>query len=134
MRAKEPKRFESEKPYVIVAPIYVSRLPLEVEAYLKSCTFSGNKNVWFVVTCGGGMGGAAHQKRRNTPPFKESDQHVMGKRHGTEHACTAWPASHGARSERSITVKRQSTGTAIILMHNNSSEAASVSYLQSIIR
>jgi hypothetical protein len=82
MRTKEPKRFESEKPYVIVAPIYVSRLPLEVEAYLKSCTFSGNKNIWFVVTCGGGMGGAAHQKRRNAPPFKKSDQHVMGKRHG----------------------------------------------------
>jgi ferredoxin len=64
MREKKARQFVSVKPYVIVAPIYISRLPLEVEHYLESCSFSGNQNVWFLVTCGGGMGGADHYCRK----------------------------------------------------------------------
>lgn len=60
MRTQAPRQFDSAKPYVVVCPIYVSRMPLEVESYLKSCTFSGNTDIWFVVTCGGGMGGTGH--------------------------------------------------------------------------
>ena len=64
MRTKKAQHFTSEKPYIIVSPIYVSRMPLEVEEYLKMCTFSGNQDVWFIMTCGGGMGGTADYCRK----------------------------------------------------------------------
>ena|SRR5574344_1693233 len=64
LQAKKYRRFMSEKPYVIVAPIYASRMPLEVEEYLKRSHFSGSHDIWFVFTCGGGMGGAANYCRK----------------------------------------------------------------------
>lgn len=64
MRAQKPRQFVSEKPYIVVCPIYISRLPLEVESYLKSCIFSGNSNIWFAVTCGGGIGGTSYYCRK----------------------------------------------------------------------
>lgn len=60
MQSKKFRSFLSEKPYVIVAPIYASRMPLEVEEYLKKSDLSGSTDIWFVFTCGGGMGGAAN--------------------------------------------------------------------------
>ena len=59
MQARKFKRFTSDNAYVIVSPIYASRMPLEVEEYLKKSDFSGSTDIWFVFTCGGGMGGAA---------------------------------------------------------------------------
>lgn len=64
MQEKKARKFTSDRPYVVVAPIYMSRMPLEVEEYLKMCSFSGNRNIWFVATCGGGMGSTGHYCRR----------------------------------------------------------------------
>ena len=48
----------SEKPWVIVAPIYAWQMPRVVREWLAKTTLAGNKNVYFVFTCGGDMGAA----------------------------------------------------------------------------
>lgn len=47
--SKEPQW--SEKPFVFVCPVYAGRIPRVVENYIKETTFSGTKNVYFVVCC-----------------------------------------------------------------------------------
>lgn len=58
LRRGRRSRFTSDKRFVIVCPIYVSRMPLELEQYLMKCRFEGTRDIWFVFTCAGGMGGA----------------------------------------------------------------------------
>lgn len=55
---KENKQLvlNSEKPYIIVCPIYAWRLPIVVENLLKCSKLTGNKKVWFVVTMGSQSG------------------------------------------------------------------------------
>ncbi|MDO4489023.1 MAG: EFR1 family ferrodoxin [Eubacteriales bacterium] len=48
--------FESEKPYVIVAPIYAWGLPEVVEDMVKRGTFNGSKEIYFVATMGENSG------------------------------------------------------------------------------
>ncbi len=50
------KEFRSEKPFVVVAPIYAWRLPRIVERLLNEATFIGNKNIYFVATMGESFG------------------------------------------------------------------------------
>ncbi len=52
--------FESEKPFIFVAPVYAWRMPRVFEAWLKASKFSGNKYAYFVFTCGGDIGAAAN--------------------------------------------------------------------------
>lgn len=61
MKTGAPAVFRADnRPIVIVSPIYISRMPLEVENYLLTCAFEGDsKDVYFLFTCAGGMGGAA---------------------------------------------------------------------------
>ena len=49
---------ESEKPYVVVAPIYAWRFPLVVEQLLKKSQFKGNKTVYCIATMGENSGSA----------------------------------------------------------------------------
>lgn len=44
------KKFRSEKPFVIIAPIYAWRFPRVVEQWLLDTAFEGNKNMYFVGT------------------------------------------------------------------------------------
>ncbi|MBO7215315.1 MAG: EFR1 family ferrodoxin [Clostridia bacterium] len=46
----------SEKPFVICAPVYVCEIPRFMAKYLKKATFTGNKNVYFILTSGGYCG------------------------------------------------------------------------------
>lgn len=51
----------SEKPYVILSPIYLSTIPHVVLDKLKTSRLSGNKNVYYIMTCAGsGKSGAAN--------------------------------------------------------------------------
>ncbi|MEG2013125.1 MAG: EFR1 family ferrodoxin [Anaerovoracaceae bacterium] len=52
--------FQSDKPFVIVAPTYSWRLPKIVAQFLKSATFTGNKKAYFILTCGSESGNAQH--------------------------------------------------------------------------
>ncbi len=49
----------SEKPWVIVAPIYAWQMAHVVRDWLLKTKLNGNKDIYFILTCGGDMGGAA---------------------------------------------------------------------------
>ena len=46
----------SDKPFVVCAPVYVCEIPRFMAKYLKKATFTGNKNVFFILTSGGYCG------------------------------------------------------------------------------
>ncbi len=50
--------FHSEKPFVVCAPTYAWRLPRVVEKAILNAELSGNKKMYFVMTCGGETGNA----------------------------------------------------------------------------
>lgn len=52
------RKFTSEKPFVVVAPIYAWRLPRIIEELLPACTFEGCKKIYFVPTMGSQTGKA----------------------------------------------------------------------------
>ncbi len=58
LRKHEPGSFTSEKPYVFVFPTYAYRMPKVFETFLKTSKFSGNKQAYFIMTCGADNGGA----------------------------------------------------------------------------
>lgn len=55
---KENKRgvFHSEHPWVIVAPTYAWQLPHVLRDFLGQATFTGSREAYFVMTCGGDIG------------------------------------------------------------------------------
>lgn len=59
LKKKEVMELTSVQPYVIVAPIYISTIPVVVLELLKKSKFYGNKNIYFIMTCAGsGISGA----------------------------------------------------------------------------
>ena len=49
----------SEKPWVVVAPIYAWQMAHIVRDWLLKIKLNGNRDIYFVLTCGGDMGNAA---------------------------------------------------------------------------
>ena len=58
IRSDERPVLESEAPYVFVCPTYAWRIPRIFEKFLRGAEFTGNDRVYFVMTCGDGIGGA----------------------------------------------------------------------------
>ncbi|MBE6856829.1 MAG: 4Fe-4S dicluster domain-containing protein [Ruminococcus sp.] len=56
IRNSKPLKFHSERPFVVVAPIYAWRFPQIIEKLLMEADFSGNKSVYFVGTMGSQSG------------------------------------------------------------------------------
>lgn len=56
IREKKSGTFESEKPFVFVFPVYLSTSPTVFRDFIKSCTFQGSKDAYFVPTCAGADG------------------------------------------------------------------------------
>lgn len=52
---KQNKRLEvsSDKPYVLVSPVYVSVIPSDIERLLKNGSLQGHKSFYVVMTCAG---------------------------------------------------------------------------------
>lgn len=48
----------SDLPWVFVAPTYAWRLPHIFSDYIRNAVLSGNRNAYFVLTCGGDIGNA----------------------------------------------------------------------------
>ena len=48
----------SGKPWVFVAPTYAWQLPRIFESFIRSGSFQGNQNAYFVLTCGSDIGNA----------------------------------------------------------------------------
>ena len=48
----------SDKPWVVAAPVYCWQLPHVVRDWMLETDFSGNKDIYFILTCGSSMGNA----------------------------------------------------------------------------
>ena len=57
-------QLQSEKPWVFVAPTYGWQLPRIFTEFIRRGNFSGSRDAWFVMTCGGDIGNAASKIRR----------------------------------------------------------------------
>ncbi len=58
IKAGEQPVFASEKPYVVVSPVYAWQLPRVLAEWLRRCRFTGNDRIYFVLTCGDSIGAA----------------------------------------------------------------------------
>lgn len=54
----------SESPFVVVCPTYCYAIPSAVRNFLCSASFSGSGKMYFVMTCGAGIGGAPYLNER----------------------------------------------------------------------
>lgn len=58
IKNNEPSVFKSETPLIFVMPTYAWRIPKIVEKWMRNSQFDGNKNAYFVLTCGDSVGNA----------------------------------------------------------------------------
>ena len=53
----------SETPFVFVSPTYAWRIPRVMEKFIRENTFSGSRDVYFLMTCGDSIGAAGQYLR-----------------------------------------------------------------------
>lgn len=58
IRSHDYSQLHSEKPWVIVVPTYAWRIPRIVQEWLENTALTGNRSIYFVMTCGGSIGNA----------------------------------------------------------------------------
>jgi len=56
LRTKDYSPLRSDRPWVIAAPVYAWQLPLVVRDWILETEFSGSREFYFVITCGGSIG------------------------------------------------------------------------------
>lgn len=54
----------SDEPFVFVCPTYGWRIPRIVDAFIRKTLFTGSNKAYFVLTCGGESGNAAHYAQK----------------------------------------------------------------------
>lgn len=59
LKSGEKMKFHSERPLAVAAPNYAWRLPKVVEQWLRQTEFTGNKKIYFILTCGSHTGANA---------------------------------------------------------------------------
>jgi len=64
LKSNENLICESEKPYIVVAPIYAWRFPRVIEELLKNAELKGNKTVYCIATMGENSGNADKYLKR----------------------------------------------------------------------
>ena len=58
IRNHDYSAMHSSRPWIIAAPVYCWQLPRLVKDWMMQTEFKGNKDVYFVLTCGSDMGNA----------------------------------------------------------------------------
>lgn len=58
IRSRDFSELHSESPWVVVVPTYAWRIPRIVQEWLEHTELTGNRNIYFVMTCGGNIGNA----------------------------------------------------------------------------
>ena len=58
IRKNDFSSIHSSRPWVIAAPTYAWRIPHIVREWIENTPFMGNKNMYFILTCGGSIGNA----------------------------------------------------------------------------
>lgn len=64
LRSGAKAEFYADHPLVFVAPTYAWRLPKVVSDWIETARFDGNRNAYFILTCGGSVGNATLYARR----------------------------------------------------------------------
>lgn len=70
IRAKDVDTIYSDKPFVVVAPTYAWQIPHILRDWLKKTKLTGNKDIYFVMNCGDGIG--------NSTPYIKKLCNIMG--------------------------------------------------------
>jgi len=60
LRNKDYTMMTSEKPWIFVVPTYAWQIPHIVRDWIINTKFAGNKNMYFVMTCGDEIGNAGY--------------------------------------------------------------------------
>lgn len=58
IRSHDYSTLHSERPWVVVVPTYAWRIPRIVQQWLEHTGLTGDKRIYFVMTCGGNIGNA----------------------------------------------------------------------------
>ncbi|MBS6396323.1 MAG: EFR1 family ferrodoxin [Clostridiales bacterium] len=58
IRNKDKSGLKSERAWIIVVPTYAWRIPRMVQKWIEETDFSGNRDIYFVMTCGESIGNA----------------------------------------------------------------------------
>ncbi|MDD2957993.1 MAG: EFR1 family ferrodoxin [Lachnospiraceae bacterium] len=58
IRNNDNSELKSERSWIIVIPTYAWRIPHIVQRWIENTTFTGSKDIYFVMTCGGSIGNA----------------------------------------------------------------------------
>lgn len=53
LKSKKELEMTSEKPYIVICPVYISVIPLELEKLLLAASLKGSKEMYFILTCAG---------------------------------------------------------------------------------
>lgn len=64
LKSKDYSEIKSDKPFVIVTPTYAWQIPHILRDWINSTVFSGNSQIYFVLTCGGEIGNALKYARK----------------------------------------------------------------------
>ncbi len=63
IRGGDSSPLQSERPWIIVCPTYAWRIPRILEAHLSQTKLLGNRDVYFLLTCGDSIGNASAYAR-----------------------------------------------------------------------
>lgn len=58
IKSNDVSKIHSDRPWVLVVPTYAWRIPRIVQQWLENVPMTGNRDIYFVMTCGGSMGNA----------------------------------------------------------------------------
>ncbi len=64
IRGIDHSAVESERPWVVAAPVYCWQLPHIVKEWLMSTELNGSREIYFILTCGSSMGNAEKYLKR----------------------------------------------------------------------
>jgi len=64
LRGDDSSELRSERAFVIVTPTYAWQIPHVLRDWLSKAKLTGNRNIYFVMTCGDDNGNAAHYLRK----------------------------------------------------------------------
>ena len=64
IRDKDHTPMHSDSPWIVVMPTYAWRIPRILEDWLKNTELKGSRDIYFVMTCGDGIGNAGQYAAR----------------------------------------------------------------------
>lgn len=75
LRSRDFSEMHSDRPWVIAAPAYAWRIPRLLQEWLEKTNLAGNRDIYFVMTCGGSIGNAGKYLKKLC---KTKDLHYRG--------------------------------------------------------